>query len=114
MVNPFCDDDSLTPEEQWHKIYGTNYIGNLPQYKANQHVGKSFAKCPYSTQAPELRTRHMLGISISGTLPTRVNHIDGNGTEYFMKTDNKGEWGYSCTFENCPYKLDTGQPYFYR
>lgn len=88
--------------------------GNFPQYKVNNHTGKCFAKCPYSTQAEDLRTRHMLGISISGTLPNKVLHIDANGREYFMKTDHRGAWGYTCTFSGCPYLLETGQPYFYR
>jgi len=109
-----CADDSLTPEEKWQKIYGTESIGNLPIFKSNNHEGRSFAPCPYSTQSPELRTRHMLNLTMSGTLPARVNHVDEDGREYFMKTDNQGDWGYTCTYSGCPYLIDNGREYFYR
>lgn len=33
---------------------------NFPEYKANRHIGKSFAQCPFSTQCPEIRVRMML------------------------------------------------------
>ena len=109
-----CADDSLTPEEKWIKIYGTESVGNLPQFKSNNHEGRSFAKCPYSTQAPELRTRHMLNLDMVEDLPARVNHVDESGREYFMKMDNKGDWGYTCTYSGCPYLIDNGKEYFYR
>lgn len=109
-----CDDDTLTPQEKWKKLYGTDNFGNLPQYKATQHKGKSFAPCPYSTQSPELRTRHMLNLTMSGTLPLTVDHTGSDGIVYYMKTNSRVSWGYECTFSGCPYLLSTGLPYFYR
>lgn len=114
MSKDICNDDSLTPEEKWERIYGTESIGNLPEFKANQHVGRCFSKCPYSTQATERRTRLMLGIESGGALPDRVNHVDEQGIEYFMEVDHKGEWGYTCTYSGCPYLLTNGKKYFYR
>ncbi len=109
-----CADDSLTPEEKWEKIYGTESIGNLPTFKSNNHEGRSYAPCPYSTQSPELRVRHMLNLTMSGTLPTRVNHVDENGREYFMRMDYKNDWGMVCTFSGCVFLLDEGEDYFYK
>ena len=88
--------------------------GNFPEYKVNDHVGHCYAICPYDTRCPDLRTRHMLGITPSGILPTRVTHIGTDGKDYFMKTTHSGDWGFECTFSGCVYKLDTGQSYFYR
>jgi hypothetical protein len=113
-MNYICDDPTLTSQEKWRALYGTEYEGNLPQYKATQHVGKSFSPCPYSTQSPDLRTRHMLNLTMSGTLPLKVDHTGSDSILYYMKTDNRGVWGYECTFSGCPYLLSTGIPYFYR
>lgn len=110
----FCNNNNLTKEEKWAKIVGTTSYGNLPEYKVNEHVGHCYAPCPYSTQATDLKTRHLLNISISGTLPVKVPHIDSNGVEYFMETTYLGGWGYLCTYSGCPYLLDTGSNYFYR
>lgn len=109
----YCDDE-LTPQEIWKKSFGTESYGNLPEYKVNQHEGHCYAPCPYSTQATDMRTRHMLGITTSGTLPTKVLHMDENSREYFMKTSNGGGWGYECTYSGCPHLIDEGRPYFYK
>lgn len=108
-----CNDDSLTELEKWEKIYGTSYVGNLPQYKKNQHVGNCWSPCPYDSSATVLRTRHLLDLADNDILPTRLPHTDGV-KDYFMKVNYKGAWGYTCTHDNCPYFLDTGRRYFYR
>ncbi|MBV5347926.1 hypothetical protein JZU46_06910 [bacterium] len=113
-MNHICDDPTLTDAEKWHKLYGTDIQGSLSQYKATQHKGKSFSPCPYSTQAPDLRTRHMLNLTMSGTLPLKVDHTGSDNILYYMKTAVRGDWGYECTFSGCPYLLSTGFPYFYR
>jgi len=103
-----------TPEEIWRKIYGTDYYGNLPQHLQYTHVGHCWAPCPYSTQATELRTRHLLGLSDSDPLPTKVDHTGTDNKIYYLITENKGPiWGYECTFDNCPYYLTNGERYFY-
>jgi len=109
-----CKDQDLTPEEKWRKINGTDNFGNLPEYLVNNHTGHCWASCPYDSNATDMRTRNLLGISISGTLPNRSPHVDGNGRSYFMKTDNRGSWGYTCTFSGCLHLLDTGTRYFYK
>lgn len=113
-MRAFCDDDDLTKEEKWAKNVGTTSYGNLPEYKCNEHEGHSYAPCPYSTQATDKRTRHLLGISTSGTLPTKVSHVDGDGRIYYMKTFRSGGWGYECTYSGCPYLLSEGKPYFFK
>ena len=107
-----CNDDTLTDAEKWEKIYGTEYVGNLPQHKKQLHVGNCWASCPYDANAAELRTRHLLGLDLTTPLPTRLAHNDGN-KDYFLRPEYRGGWGYVCTFENCPYYLDTGNKYFY-
>ena len=113
MTNWICDDPNLTPQEKCERLYGTTYIGNLPQYKVFDHVGHCYAPCPYDVDATDIRTRHLLNISTSGTLPLKVAHIGDDGKHYYMKTDNRGSWGYICTYSGCPYALSTGRPYFY-
>ena len=113
-MNWICDDPTLTPQEKWKKLYGTEYFGNLPQYKVFDHVGHCYAPCPYDIDATDIRTRHLLDISLSGTLPLKVAHIGSDSKHYYMKTSNSaGAWGYQCTFSGCPYLLSTGVPYFY-
>lgn len=115
MTNRFCDDNTLTPVEKWSKIYGTTAIGNLPQYKVNNHVGKSYAPCPYDTEATDLRTAHLLGISVSGIMPTKVQHLGSDGKHYYMRINGaSGAWLYECTFSGCPYLLSNGSHFFYR
>ena len=88
--------------------------GNFPEYLVNGHVGKCYAPCPYDIEATDIRTRHLLDISISGTLPTKVAHIGDDSKHYYMKVTNAGgAWGYQCTYSGCPYLLDTGQPFLY-
>ncbi len=113
MTNDICNNGSLTDQEKWHKIVGTDSYGNLPEHKVSQHEGHCYAKCPYSTQSTDLRTRMLLNLAVVDALPAKVLHEDENGKEYFMKTDIQGSWGYTCTFSGCPHLLDEGFNYFY-
>ena len=113
MIN-ICDDPTLTPEEKWEALYGTEAFGNLPQYKVNGHVGHCYAPCPYSTQSTDLRTRHLLKLSDMDELPLKVGHVGDDSKEYFMKTAFRGSWGFECTYSGCPYLLSTGISYFHR
>ncbi len=114
MTNHFCEDDNLTDQEKWHKIVGTDHYGNLPEHKKHQHDGHCWAPCPYSTQATDMKTRHLLGLTSSGILPSKVLHVDENGREYFMKTSHSGDWGFTCTYSGCGFLLANNRPYFYR
>ena len=109
-----CSNDLLTSQEKWRAIIGTENEGQLPEYKVNQHVGHCWASCPYDSEATELRTRHLLGLSETDPLPTRVSHVDNNGTSHYMKTSDRGGWGYECTYSGCPSLLVNGMPYFYK
>jgi len=105
---------SGTPEEIWHYIYGTDYYGNLPQDKSQEHEGKSFMPCPYSTFSTPTRTRISLGLASYDPLPTQNSHVDINGKEYYLTTKNRGHrWGFECTYDACPYYTTNGQRYFY-
>ena len=107
------DCDIGTPQEVWEYMYGTDAVGNLPQYKVPNHVGHSWMPCAYSTQADDLRTRLLLGLSDLDPLPSQVDHTDANGKVYYLKTKGKGpRWGYECPFDNCPYYLANGKRYF--
>ncbi len=108
-----CNDETLTDLEKWERIYGTDYVGNLPQHKKHLHVGNCWCPCPYDSAATDLRTRHLLGLSDTDPLPTKIPHTDGT-KNYFMKPDYRGVWGNVCTFDNCDYYLNTGKRYFYR
>jgi hypothetical protein len=109
-----CADPNLTDEEKWKLIYGTDYYGNLPQYKKDQHDGHCWMPCPYDVRADELRTRAMLKLNDTEPLPIKVDHTDSNGRAYYMTTESRGVWGFSCTFSGCTHKLSTGLSYFYR
>lgn len=88
--------------------------GNFPEYKVNEHVGKCFAPCPFDSEASDIRTRHLLDISVSGTLPTKVAHIGADNKHYYMQMVNTGGiWGWQCTFADCPYNLSVGTSYFH-
>ena len=108
-----CNDDNLTDAEKWSTLVGTDYVGNLPQYKRNDHEGHCWRPCPYSTDVSDSLTRIMLGLSDSDPLPTKVSHTSG-GRDYYMATAHQGVWGFRCTYDNCPHLLDTGSRYFYR
>lgn len=112
-VTQICSTVSGTEQEQWHQIYGTNAVGQLPQWKKDQHVGHCWHPCPYSTQCADLQTRNLLGLSDTDPLPTKTEHTGANGMEYFLKTQYKGGWGYECTFDGCDYYLTNGIRYFY-
>lgn len=112
-ASDICADTTLTEQEKWKKIYGTDFVGNLPQNKKSDHVGYRWKPCPYSTSSTELQTRHMLNLASTDPLPTKVDHIQ-DGKEYFMDKDYRGVWGFECTFSGCPHLLDTGKNYFYR
>ena len=100
---------------EWRYRYGTTALNNLPQHKRQTHIGHCWAPCPYSTQSPELRTRHMLGLSNTDPLPSRVDHTDSlTDKVWYMSTGNNGSaWGYRCEYPGCPHYLESGQYYFY-
>jgi len=104
--------DNLTQEEKWQKIYGTTNFGNLPSYTRNDHEGHCWMGCPYDTNTSDNRTRAMLHLSASGTLPSKVEHVI-DGRSYFMATVSNGVPGYICTYSGCTYRLLNGKPYFY-
>lgn len=108
-----CDDDSLTPAEKWKAKVGTEFTGNLPEYKKNQHIGHCWAPCPYSTQADDVRTRLQLSLSDVDPLPLKVYH-ETEGKEHYMETNHSGGWGYRCTYSGCTHYINTGKQYFYR
>ena len=54
---------------------------NFPEYRANRHIGKSFAQCPFSTQCPDMRVRMMLRDLI----------FDSGGPD-LLETDNAGQF----------------------
>lgn len=108
-----CATVSGTQEEIWHKLYGTDHVGQLPQWKKDQHEGHCWHPCPYSTQANADRTRAVLELDPTDPLPSKIDHTDVNGMIYYMKTEYKGQWGYQCTFgSSCPGYSD-GVSYFY-
>jgi len=88
--------------------------GNFPEYLVNNHVGKCYAPCPFDTEASDMRTRHLLNIPFSGTLPLKTPHIGDDNKHYYMKITHSGDWGYVCTYSGCSYLLDYGIPYFCR
>ena len=98
----------------WKRRIGTSNYGNLPTNKKRlDKVGHIYAPCPYSTQSSDLRTRHLLSLGEEGDLPIKVDH-SAAGITYYMKTDNRGsKWGFSCTYDGCPYYLFTGERYFF-
>jgi hypothetical protein len=97
-----------TSEQKWERIYGTTAFGNLPQYTKHEHVGSCWVTCPYSTLSTDQRT-----IDLLGSLVTKVEHQDSNNKDYYMRPVYRGQWGYECTFDDCPYYLSTGLRYFY-
>lgn len=97
---------------QWEYIYGTEHEGNLPQHEKHLHEGHCYAPCPYSTQCDPVRARIMLGLSDSDPLPTQNLH-ESSGRDYFMKTDYRGKWGFTCTFDGCPFYVANGYRYFH-
>jgi len=92
---------------QWKYTHGTEAYGNLPQYKVSEDVGHCHAPCPYSTEATDLRSEHMVG-----SVPTKVTHTAG-GVTYYMETAHQGKWGFKCVYDGCPYYLTNGIRYFY-
>lgn len=110
-----CNDDTLTPQEKWREVYGTDAYGNLPQWKKDQHVGHCYAPCPWSTQSSDLRTRHMLGLSSTDPLPARIDHTGADNKIYYMTTTQRGTgWGYECTSDLCSYYIANGVRFFWR
>lgn len=108
--------NGIVPFEKW-LIWlikmGTVRYGNLPENKKGDHVGHSYAPCPYSTQSTSLRTRHLLKLADTDPLPIKVDH-DIAGTVYYLRTSRKsGRWGYECTCPNCTYFILNGKNYFY-
>jgi len=89
---------------QWKNEFGTEFYGNLPQHKRNDHSGHCWMPCPYSTDSSDERSETMLGFT-----PTKNDHGD-----YFMQTtSHRGEYGFVCTYSGCPYLVANGQEYFY-
>ena len=111
-----CNDDSLSKEQRWRNIYGTDNYGNLPEDKKNlEHVGNCFAVCPYDTRCSPERTRAMLKIAKEDPLPAQSLHVI-DLVEYFMEADCRGSvWGYTCQNPECAFKLaNDGISYFYK
>ena len=99
--------------DAWEHMYGTTQEGNLPDWKKDDHVGSCWVPCPYSTQASDLRKRHLLGLGDLDPVPLGEDHT-ADGKIHYMRPKSKGStWGYECTFDNCPYYLANGQRYFY-
>jgi len=92
---------------QWKYEYGTEAYANLPQYKTGSHIGRCYAACPYSTEATDLRSEHMLG-----SVPTKVTHTV-DGVTHYMEIVYQGKWGFRCTYDDCPYYSTNGVRYFY-
>ena len=92
---------------QWKYEYGTEAYGNLPEHKVSEHVGHCYAACPYSTEATDLRSEHMLG-----SVPTKVTHTV-DGVTHYMEIVYQGKWGFRCTYDDCPYYSTNGVRYFY-
>lgn len=56
----------------------------------------------------------VLGYSRTTHSGTRVRPFSSDEVHYYMKTQSRGSaWGYECTYDNCPYKINEGGPYFY-
>ena len=109
-----CDDTGLTDAEKWRYTVGTTSSGNLPEYKKYQHIGYCWAPCPYDTNATAIRTRHLLNLSLTDPLPSKVHHLDGaTGKEVFMSPEHRGGLGFLCTYSGCTRLIDTGKQYFY-
>jgi hypothetical protein len=96
---------------QWRNEIGTTAYGNLPQHKRQEHVGHCWAPCPYSTQSSDFRTRSLLGITISGSLPTKVNHVLSDGREVFLQNADGGV--FICPFDGCTHYITNGTRYHY-
>lgn len=91
---------------QWQYEYGTTIYGNLPQHKkVGDHVGHCWAPCPYSNDSDATRSETMLGF----TPGTKNDH----GIYYMETASNGTEWGFRCTYDDCPYYTATGNRYFY-
>lgn len=62
-------------------VLPTQYIctENFPVYKANRHLGKSYAQCPFSTQSTDKRTRMLLRDLILDNAGPDLLEIDSNG-----------------------------------
>lgn len=88
----------------WKCNFGTTSYGNLPTRKRD-HVGISYIPCPYdSNNYDPVRSSLWLGF-IPSTTSDHGNH--------YMKVSNNGaSWGFSCTFDGCPFFLDNGYSYF--
>ena len=98
----------------WRIRVGTSRYGNLPKDKERDgKIGHCWAPCPYSTQSTELRTRHLLRLSDSDSLPIKVDHTSG-GITYYMTTSARGSlWGYECSYIGCTHYILNGQKYFF-
>ncbi len=109
-----CDDTGLTDAEKWRYTVGTEFTGNLPEYKKDQHVGHCWSPCPYDTNSTDIRTRHLLNLSLTDPLPVKVSHLDTSlNKDVFMITERRGGWGFLCTYSGCTNLINTGRQYFY-
>jgi hypothetical protein len=58
----------------------------------------------------------LLGIDPEDPFPpsvVRIDHTDPDGKTCYMKTTNRGNWGFECTYDNCHYYVTYGERYFY-
>lgn len=104
---------------KWKNTHGTVYYGNLPQHTKHEHVGYSWMPCPYDNNSnldldPDtgnhtLRRRHLLG----GTPSQAVDHSENNKRYYMRPTSRGARWGFECSFDDCPYYINSGRRYFY-
>ena len=98
---------------RWKLRTGTDNYGNLGT-RLRDHEGLRAAPCPYdykssypqwpSTDVVSYRAETMLGY-----VPTQNDH-----GIYYMKIDLNGTaWGFTCTYDLCPYYVANGRRYFY-
>jgi hypothetical protein len=116
--NNWVSSNGYVPFDKWLYWFikvGTDRYGNLPKNKVHDNkVGHCWAPCPYSTQSSDLRTKHLLGLSETDPIPTKVDH-ENSGVVYYMKSTVRGSvWGFECTYIGCTYFILNGKKYFYR
>lgn len=62
---------------------------NFPEWKKRDHIGHSYAGCPYDTATPELRVRLMLKDTISGAGGHDVMERDPITNDFIYDIDDE-------------------------